>query len=171
MVSGSIFLFIVVLAVIGRWFMYKKMGREGWESLIPFYNAYVLFDVLYQRGWRFLTLLVPFYNIYVIFRLMMDLADAFGLSNGFAAGLLLMNPVFEAILGLDSSIAFRGAEEYENDFVDNIIGNVSQTISDAVHNRESEEVTQLRKLKVMRDEELISDEEYTEKRKDIVNRI
>ncbi|MBR2577682.1 MAG: SHOCT domain-containing protein [Erysipelotrichaceae bacterium] len=151
--------------------MYKKMGKEGWQSLIPFYNAYVLFDVLYERGWRFLTLLIPFYNIYVIIRLMLDLADAFGQSNGFAAGLLLINPVFEAILGLDSNISFRGAEQYENDFVDNIISNVSRSINDAVNSRESDEVTELKKLKVMRDEELISEEEYAEKRKEVVSKI
>ena len=151
--------------------MYKKMGRKGWESIIPFYNAYVLFEVLYERGWRFLTLLVPFYNIYVIIRLMLDLADAFGQSNGFAVGLLLLNPVFEIILGLDDKIQFQGAEVYEDDFVDKMVIGVAATFDNAVNSRESEEVAQLKKLKVLREEELISEEEYNEKRKDIVSKI
>ena len=171
MESNIIYSLVTILAVVARWQMYKKMGRKGWESLIPFYNVYVLFEVLYDRGWRFLTLLLPIYNIYVFIRLMLDLSDAFEQSNGFAVGLMLLNPVFEIILGLDDKIAFRGAEEYEDDFVDKMVSGVAATIDNAVNSRESEEVTQLKKLKVLREEELISEEEYNEKRKEVVNKL
>ena len=31
-----------ILGFVFNWLVYKKMGREGWESIIPFYSPYVL---------------------------------------------------------------------------------------------------------------------------------
>lgn len=38
----------VVLAIIGVWKMFKKAGRPGWASIIPFYNVWVLGDIVFQ---------------------------------------------------------------------------------------------------------------------------
>ncbi|MGI6108999.1 MAG: DUF5684 domain-containing protein [Eubacteriaceae bacterium] len=90
---------IYIICIIASWKVYEKMGRPGWNCLIPIYNMYVFFDVLYGNGWKFLLLLIPFYNIYVIIKFYIDLSHAFGESGGFAAGLILLNPIFMAILG------------------------------------------------------------------------
>ena len=37
----------VVLAV-ALWKTFEKMGEDGWKGIIPFYNYYVLFDVLWE---------------------------------------------------------------------------------------------------------------------------
>ena len=34
---------IFIVAIIARYMLFIKMGEEGWKSLIPFYNRYVLF--------------------------------------------------------------------------------------------------------------------------------
>ena len=89
------------MSIAGLWMIFVKAGRQGWESLLPFYNLFVLFQILYGEGTKAFLLLIPFYNIYIAIRLWVDLARYFGKSAGFAVGLLLMSPVFLLILGLD----------------------------------------------------------------------
>lgn len=78
---------VCILVIVGNWKIYKKMGRQGWESIVPIYNEYVLCDVLYGNGWKFLLILIPIYNIYFVIKLCIDLAKAFNLGVGFAIGL------------------------------------------------------------------------------------
>ena len=74
---------LVIVTLIASWMMYRKMGREGWEAIIPLYSSYVLFEELYGNGWKFLLLFIPIYNIYLTFKLYIDLAKAFNKPAGF----------------------------------------------------------------------------------------
>ena len=69
--------------------IFKKMGHQGWEGIVPFYNTYVLCQELYGSGWKFLLLLIPLYNIYFVIKMQIDLAKAFNQGAGFGIGLLL----------------------------------------------------------------------------------
>ena len=84
-------LIATILSLVGSWMVYKKMGRQGWEGIVPIYNTYVLCQELYGNGWKFLLLLIPFYNIYFGIKMMIDLAKAFNLGAGFGIGLLLLS--------------------------------------------------------------------------------
>ena len=99
-----------ILSMVGSWMIFKKMGRQGWEGIVPFYNTYVLCQELYGNGWKFLLLLIPFYNIYFAIKMMVDLAKAFNQGVGFAIGLLLLPFVFNLIL------AFGGAQYMDGSF-------------------------------------------------------
>ena len=118
------FEFIFTLAeLVGNWQTFKKMGREGWESIVPFYNTYVLFETLYGNGWQFLTLLIPFYGIYVYFKLWIDVAAGFNKTTGFGIGLALLQPVFICLVGFSSEYVWKdGSVPYQEDFIDNIFG-------------------------------------------------
>lgn len=35
-------LIATILSLVGSWMVYKKMGRQGWEGIVPIYNTYVL---------------------------------------------------------------------------------------------------------------------------------
>ena len=59
-------LIIGILTLVAEWMIFKKMGRQGWEGIVPFYNTYVLCQELYGNGWKFLLLLIPIYNIYFV---------------------------------------------------------------------------------------------------------
>ena len=68
--GGDIFTLIigivVALVMIARmWKMFSKAGEPGWASIIPFYNAYVLFKITWRSGIKFLLLLIPIANIVV----------------------------------------------------------------------------------------------------------
>lgn len=164
----SLFSFIItVVVIIGYWQVFKKMGREGWASVVPFYSTYVLFEVLYGNGWKFLTLLIPFYNIYVYFKMCIDLALGFNKTTGFGIGIAFIPYVFVSILGFDKECVWMdNTVPYQSDFVDNILGKVDDLAAP-----ESEEVKELKKLKSLHEQGLITDDEYEERRSNIVNKI
>lgn len=62
-------LIIGILTLVAEWMIFKKMGRQGWEGIVPFYNTYVLCQELYGNGWKFLLLLIPIYNIYFVIKM------------------------------------------------------------------------------------------------------
>ena len=95
-----IILALYIIAVIGMWKMFEKAGREGWKSLIPIYNMYVLTEISGQSGWMFLLCLIPGVGA-LIWSIMVSikLAPAFGKDTGFAIGLILLPFVFYLILG------------------------------------------------------------------------
>lgn len=96
---------VVWLAIIvAMWKVFTKAGKPGWAAIIPFYNTYTLFDMVYGDGCKFLFLLVPFYNIYISIKLYIDLASAFGKSGGFVVGLIFLNPIFMCILGFGPAV-------------------------------------------------------------------
>lgn len=67
-------LIIGILTLVAEWMIFKKMGRQGWEGIVPFYNTYVLCQELYGNGWKFLLLLIPIYNIYFVIKMNIDWA-------------------------------------------------------------------------------------------------
>ena len=50
---------LLVVSLAANWRVYQKMGRQGWEGIIPFYNIYVQFEVLYGQGAKMFLLLIP----------------------------------------------------------------------------------------------------------------
>lgn len=73
-------LIIGILTLVAEWMIFKKMGRQGWEGIVPFYNTYVLCQELYGNGWKFLLLLIPIYNIYFVIKMNIDWGQ--GLQSG-----------------------------------------------------------------------------------------
>lgn len=100
-------LIIGILTLVAEWMIFKKMGRQGWEGIVPFYNTYVLCQELYGNGWKFLLLLIPIYNIYFVIKMNIDWAKAFNQGVGFGIGLLLLPFIFQLILAF-------GGEQYRD---------------------------------------------------------
>lgn len=92
-----------IIVIAGYWKIFTKAGEEGWKSLIPFLNTYILFQIAWGNGILFLLLFVPVVNIVVTVMLQFKLARAFGQSDGFAFGLLFLPYIFYLILGFGSS--------------------------------------------------------------------
>ena len=96
-----------VLLIVAMWVLFKKAGKPGWASIVPFYNIYVLYEITWGSGWRFLMLLIPFYNIILGIQTQVKLAKAFGKGGGFAVGLIFLPYVFNPILAF-SDAAYLG---------------------------------------------------------------
>ena len=109
---GHIWLFtmiVFIVTIVAMWKLFKKAGKPGWASIIPIYNTYTLFDIVYPgHGIKFLLMLIPFVNIYIGIKCYIDLAKAFGKSGAYALGLIFLNPIFMCILGFDSSVYAYG---------------------------------------------------------------
>ncbi|MCQ2453475.1 MAG: hypothetical protein MJ136_02725 [Clostridia bacterium] len=52
---GIVLISIVAALLTGaaKWRIFQKMGFEGWKSLIPFYNDYLMFKGVYHKRMLF----------------------------------------------------------------------------------------------------------------------
>lgn len=67
--AGTMILVLVVLlltvlaylifSIVGKWKLYKKCGKEGWEAIIPFYSDWVLVEISGLKWYWFLIFLAP----------------------------------------------------------------------------------------------------------------
>lgn len=114
---------LYVLLVIAEWKIFTKAGEAGWKALIPIYNVYVFCKIIGVNFWIY-VLAIPFavglvtgiinnqditnlatgiYSLVLDIYLSIRLGKAFGKSNGFIVGLVLLPTIFHLILGFDSS--------------------------------------------------------------------
>lgn len=105
---------IAVLAIVGQWKALKKAGKNGWEAIIPVYNQITLCEVVgLWKWWPLVILVSPMLSIipvigslassalsiYFLVILNVSTARSFGKSDGFAAGLVFLAPIFWLIVG------------------------------------------------------------------------
>ena len=98
-----IYLAVLVLILTVSWRIFFKMGRRGWESLIPIYNLVIFFKCVWGSGWYVLLLLIPVVGPII------SLVSLFKLYRGFHKGLifswlgLIFSPIAMLIIAFDSS--------------------------------------------------------------------
>ncbi|HPY37681.1 MAG TPA: DUF5684 domain-containing protein, partial [Clostridia bacterium] len=101
--STIITLLVAVFSIACMWKIFTKAGKPGWAAIVPFYNLYVLFEITWGSGIKFLLLLIPIANIIIMIMTYVKLAKVFGKSGGFAVGMLLLPIVFMPILAFGSA--------------------------------------------------------------------
>ena len=57
-VAAVIGIAFVILMIVALWKIFKKAGEPGWKSLIPIYNAYILFKICGMKAWFWIYLLI-----------------------------------------------------------------------------------------------------------------
>ena len=150
-------LVIYILQVIGMWKVFKKSGEEGWKAIIPIYNQYTMCKITGVNPWWVLivvvasgltgalgesdlasvvSLLSSIISIYFSVLLYVSLARAFGKSDGFAVGLILLNPIFLLILGCGSS-QFIAKKPMHDILFDNINKNKDTQNTNPVNNQQT----------------------------------
>lgn len=95
-----ILLVVGVIVLVATWKLFQKAGKPGWAAIVPFYNNYCMFEMVFGNGWLFLLLLVPCVNVIIGFMLNFKLAKSFGQGTAFGLGLIFLYPIFICILGL-----------------------------------------------------------------------
>jgi predicted RNA-binding Zn-ribbon protein involved in translation (DUF1610 family) len=112
---------LVVLQIISTWKVFKKAGKGGWESLIPFYNNYVLIEISGLNWWWFLISLSPLVlafipvisllsslaSMFTTFNCYYNLSKKFNKGTGFAVCLTLFTPICLPILGLSKNNVYN----------------------------------------------------------------
>ncbi len=92
------FFAMMIFMVVCHWKIFTKAGKEGWKCLIPIYNLVVQLEITKQPTIWILFFLIPFVNIYFAVKHTHGISKAFGKDVGFTVGLLLLSPIFYAIL-------------------------------------------------------------------------
>jgi hypothetical protein len=93
-----------IIAIVANWIIFTKAGRHGWESIIPFWNLYVLLHIIGKSGWNMLWYLLPIVGWLILaIILCIGLARSFGHGGGFAVGLFFLPWIFECILAFGDS--------------------------------------------------------------------
>ena len=116
-------LVLCVFVLVCMWIVFRKAGKPGWAAIVPFYNLYVLFDITWGSGMRFLLMLIPLYNIILGIQTQIRLAKAFGKGGGFAAGLIFLPYVFMPLLafgkGTYQGVPIKAAPYQNNPYQNN----------------------------------------------------
>lgn len=107
MVSTIISLILGIIAIVAMWKIFKKAGKPGWASIIPIYNAVVMFQICGMNPWLLLLAIIPFVNFVTApilsILINVNLAKKFGKGGGFAVGLIFLNFIFTLILAFGDS--------------------------------------------------------------------
>lgn len=162
-----------ILTLAANWRIFQKMGRKGWEGLIPFYNLYVLFEEIQGNGMRIFLMLIPLFNIYVIIKLNLDMARAFNQTTAFGWGLVLLNTIFLLILAFgDSQFEDGSRMRQDDDPISRALDSASQGVHRMAYGTESGKdiADKLKELNELRSANLITEEEYQRKREELMKR-
>jgi len=61
----ALIIVVCILTVVGRWKVFKKAGKEGWEALIPVYSDWVYVEISGVNWWYFLLIIMPTLTMFV----------------------------------------------------------------------------------------------------------
>jgi hypothetical protein len=93
---------IFLLSALFYWPVFAKVDDgvlEGWRSIVPVLNAFGLLRAAAKPGWWIVLMCIPIVNFVVRFIVIMAIAENFGRSEGFGAGMFFLPFVFCPILG------------------------------------------------------------------------
>lgn len=123
---------VFVLYAAIRYKLFTKAGEAGWKSFIPVYGDYIEYKIVWSTKWFWINLIaagasgmlvfIPLvgpiiavagmlvaYFISVFFNLQM--AKAFGKSEGFGIGLLVCPAIFKFLIAFDNDIQYIGPQK------------------------------------------------------------
>lgn len=80
LVSVGISLILAVAIIIGLWKLFEKAGKQGWASIIPIYNFWVMGEIIYgpSGAWKPLLSFLPIVGWIFSLICMFRLAQVFG---------------------------------------------------------------------------------------------
>ena len=105
---------MLIATIVGYYKLYEKMGRNGWEALIPIYNIYVLNTYVQKRNpWLVLLILVPFVNVVYGIILLHTIVKGFGKTWVYTL-LIAILPVLILILAFNENDHYDENRALEN---------------------------------------------------------
>lgn len=95
---------LFTLPVVFAWQLFVKAGQKGYFTLIPFYNLYVLLQIIRKPIWWYIFLLIPFINVFVIMLMLVELVKCYGKEHIWEHFVAVIAPfVFLPMIGLDKN--------------------------------------------------------------------
>ena len=106
--SSAFSLMISIASVVAYWFLFVKANEDGWKAIVPLYNLYTAFDIVYGNGLKALLLLIPVFNIVVYIMFYFRLAQVFGKSTVFSILTVLFSPIMLLVIAFTPDSSYRG---------------------------------------------------------------
>jgi hypothetical protein len=98
-----VYVAVALFMLASMWSLFVKAGQPGWACIIPFYNVYTMLKIAGKPGWWLLLFFIPIVNIIVEIVMCIAIAEKFGKTGGFVAGMILLPFIFFPILGFGSA--------------------------------------------------------------------
>lgn len=108
---------LLVIYIAALWKIFVKAGQPGWAAIVPFYNIYVMLQIVGRPGWWLILYFIPVANVVVAIMNSIDLAKSFGKDAVFG---VLLNFLVPALIGIPVGwlILGFGKEEYKGPAVE-----------------------------------------------------
>ncbi|WP_223638844.1 DUF5684 domain-containing protein [Corallococcus sp. EGB] len=98
-VMSVVYLAVLAVGIASMWKIFVKAGQPGWASIVPFYNLYILLNIVGRPiWWMALLLLCPPAAIIATIILCIDLAKSFGKDTAYGIGLFFLGIIFGPML-------------------------------------------------------------------------
>lgn len=101
---------LVILTAVSIWRIFKKAGKPGWGSIIPFYNIILFLQIAGHPTWWIILFFIPIVNIIISIIVNISVAENFGKSAGFGVGLSFLGFIFYPLLA-SSEVTYVGPGE------------------------------------------------------------
>jgi len=101
--SAILGLLVIIAIIAAFWRIFTKANQPGWAILVPFYNLYVITQIVGRPAWWLILMCIPLVNLVVFLIVYIDLARSFGKGLGFGLGLFFLGFIFGPILGFGSA--------------------------------------------------------------------
>lgn len=90
---------LMVFLIASMWKVFEKAGQPGWAVLIPFYNLYIMTQIVNKPGWWVLLMIIPYIGLIWQIWTTNLISKSFGKDEGFTFGLIILPFIFYPILG------------------------------------------------------------------------
>lgn len=93
---------LYIFKAVYSYVLFKKMGRKGWEGIIPIYNKIIKLQVLNIPIWMIIFAFIPGANVALSVVIAINIARKFNKDILFTIGLIFIPIVFYPILAFGS---------------------------------------------------------------------
>lgn len=136
-ITAAITIIMTMVSVLALWKLFEKANKPGWVSLIPFYNTFILFEIIGMNPWwllilfiiyffehfifafiytlKFIPILFVSFSLlimiivwYIVICICINLCRSFNKDNAFLIGLIFMPYIFFMILAFGKD-TYKGA--------------------------------------------------------------
>ena len=92
-----------VIPMVSMWMIFTKAGKPGWAAIVPFYNIFVLTEIVEKPILWFILFIIPciYPVMWVLYNI--ELAKKFGKDTMYGIGLAFLAPIFYPMLAFSDA--------------------------------------------------------------------
>lgn len=92
-----------IIQIISLWKLFEKAGEQGWKSIIPIYNIYILLKIVGKPAWWLILFFIPLVNLVFVIWTYNMLSKSFGKDEAYTVGIVLLSFIFLPLLAFGNA--------------------------------------------------------------------